>query len=67
MLMGDRLYTSKEVASRLQTTPSQLCRWRKEGTGPEELREGTGLVWLSPTMPRYRPAYVEALIRGESR
>lgn len=65
--VADYLYNTVEVAQRLNTTPSQLCRWRKTGSGPEELREGAGLVWLTPSMPRYRPEYVEALIRGESR
>lgn len=66
-ITAERLYNSAEVAQLLSTTPSQLCRWRKDGGGPGELREGAGLVWLSPSMPRYRPEYVEALLRGEKR
>ena len=45
------LLTTAEVADVLQVNRSTLSRWRAAGTGPR-------VVWLSPSMPRYRRADV---------
>ena len=50
------LMTTTEVAEVLQVNRSTLSRWRAAGTGPR-------VVWLSPTMPRYRRADVAEWLR----
>ena len=49
------LMTTAEVAEVLQVNRSTLSRWRASGTGPR-------VVWLSPTMPRYRHADPHAAV-----
>ena len=41
--------TTEEVATWLKVAPSTVCRWRMAGKGPR-------VVWLAPTLPRYRRA-----------
>ena len=50
------LMTTAEVAEMLQVNRSTLSRWRAAGTGPR-------VVWLSPSMPRYRRADVVDWLR----
>ena len=50
------LMTSAEVAKVLQVNRSTLSRWRAAGIGPR-------VVWLSPSMPRYRRADVADWLR----
>ena len=45
------LMTTAQVAEVLQVNRSTLSRWRAAGIGPR-------VVWLSPSMPRYRRADV---------
>ncbi|WCE39546.1 helix-turn-helix domain-containing protein [Brevibacterium sp. BDJS002] len=45
--------TSAEVARWLRVDKSTLSRWRLAGTGPR-------VRWLSPSIPRYARADVEA-------
>jgi predicted DNA-binding transcriptional regulator AlpA len=51
-----RPLTTAEVARLLQVNRSTLSRWRAAGSGPR-------VVWLSPTMPRYRRADVADWLR----
>lgn len=53
--MDEKLLTSEEVAEWMQVAPSTLCRWRQTGHGPR-------VVWLSPSIPRYRPSDVLAWV-----
>jgi len=46
-LPTDELLTTEEVAAWLKVAPSTVCRWRLAGKGPR-------VVWLAPTLPRYR-------------
>lgn len=48
-LPTDELLTTEEVATWLKVAPSTVCRWRMAGKGPR-------VVWLAPTLPRYRRA-----------
>ena len=50
------LMTTAEVAKVLQVNRSTMSRWRAAGTGPR-------VVWLSPSMPRYRRADVADWLR----
>ena len=50
------LMTTAEVAKVLQVNRSTLSRWRAAGIGPR-------VVWLSPSMPRYRRADVVEWLR----
>jgi len=50
------LLTTAEVAKVLQVNRSTLSRWRAAGTGPR-------VVWISPSMPRYRRADVADWLR----
>jgi predicted DNA-binding transcriptional regulator AlpA len=43
----DEFLTTEEVATWLKVAPSTVCRWRLAGKGPR-------VVWLSPSLPRYR-------------
>jgi predicted DNA-binding transcriptional regulator AlpA len=43
----DELLTTEEVATWLKVAPSTVCRWRLAGKGPR-------VVWLAPSLPRYR-------------
>ena len=64
MIMGDSLrdsginalLTTSEVAELLRVNRSTLSRWRSAGIGPR-------VVWLSPSMPRYRRADVADWLR----
>lgn len=51
--MTDRLLTTREVASLLAVAPSTVCRMRQQGSGP-------AVIWVTPSVPRYRLADVEA-------
>ncbi len=42
------LLTTAEVAQLLHVNRSTVCRWRSCNAGPP-------VVWLSPSIPRYRP------------
>ena len=57
---GDRelpmLMTTAQVAEMVQVNRSTLSRWRATGTGPR-------VLWLSPSMPRYRRADVADWLR----
>ena len=44
---ADEFLTTEEVAAWLKVAPSTVCRWRLAGKGPR-------VVWLSPSLPRYR-------------
>ncbi len=44
---ADEFLTTEEVAAWLKVAPSTVCRWRLARTGP-------CVVWLSPSLPRYR-------------
>ena len=50
------LMTTAEVARLLQVNRSTLSRWRAAAIGPR-------VVWLSPSMPRYRRADVVDWLR----
>ena len=56
MLVLPVLMTTAEVAKVLQVNRSTLSRWRAAGIGPR-------VVWLSPSMPRYRRADVVEWLR----
>jgi predicted DNA-binding transcriptional regulator AlpA len=45
----DEFLTTEEVAAWLKVAPSTVCRWRLASKGPR-------VVWLSPSLPRYRRA-----------
>lgn len=53
--MDEKLLTSEEVAEWMQVAPSTLCRWRQTGNGPR-------VIWLSPSIPRYRVSDVLAWV-----
>jgi predicted DNA-binding transcriptional regulator AlpA len=53
------LLTTADVAEVLHVNRSTLSRWRASGTGPR-------VVWLSPTMPRYRRADVADWLRRQA-
>lgn len=44
---ADEFLTTEEVATWLKVAPSTVCRWRLASKGPR-------VVWLSPSLPRYR-------------
>ena len=50
------LMTTAELAKVLQVNRSTLSWWRAAGIGPR-------VVWLSPSMPRYRRADVVEWLR----
>ena len=50
------LMTTAEVAKVLHVNRSTLSRWRSAGVGPR-------VVWLSPSIPRYRRADVADWLR----
>ncbi|GHH76297.1 helix-turn-helix transcriptional regulator [Promicromonospora soli] len=47
LIPADEFLTTEEVAAWLKVAPSTVCRWRLAGKGPR-------VVWLSPSLPRYR-------------
>lgn len=57
---NEPLLMAAQVAERLQVSAATLCRWRRSGVGPR-------VVWLTPSMPRYREGDINEWLSGRSR
>jgi predicted DNA-binding transcriptional regulator AlpA len=55
-----QLLTTSQVAVALQVSPTTLCRWRAQGTGPK-------VVWLSEGVPRYISEDVQEWLEQSAR